>query len=584
MSQSSETHLNRPIANRIKQLTQAFVSVPSHTGTPLENSIQDFFRDWFKATDYFKQYPGDCGFFPIPDDHLGRCVAWALVRGGAATDPVLGARTVVLIHHSDTADIQDFGPLQAKAYDPEAITGCLRELQTSGERTFPEEVAADLTSGDWLFGRGVCDMKGGGAIEMALLERFAQAGDLGGNLLLLSLPDEENLSAGMRAATLLMKELKGRFGLDYRLMINTEPHTRFDAGTGVLYEGSVGKIMPLVYVKGQAAHVSQVFSGFNPVLLLAEIVRRTELNPEFMETSGRESTLPPVWLYLKDRKNYYDVSLPLSAAGYISILSLEKSPKEHLDLLQRICIDAFQAVIAQMDQSHEAYARNLGVELAPLPWHPDVRTFDELNRCALERSGEAYAAAVRAKLAELKEQLAQNEMGIPEAGYAMIELALEFSGLTTPVVVIALSPPYYPSVSNRQMRAQLEAAGSPSSPFLELAGLSDALIAHAQTAWGQDYTCVDFFTGLSDLSYAIYSFDKATMAFTKGVMPLWGEIYSIPFEAIQELSIPVINIGPWGKDFHKNTERVYVPDLCERTPALILAALRYVFGQAPERV
>ncbi len=580
MPQIGEPFPACPIADRIKELTQAFVSVPSHTGTLLENGIQGFFQRWFESTDYFTRNPGHCGFFPIPDDHLGRCVVWALVRGSRVSDSGLAARTVVLIHHSDTADIQDFGPLQGKAYDPMAITDCLMELQGSGERVFPEEVAADLTSGDWLFGRGVCDMKGGGAIEMALLEQFAQTGDLEGTLLLLSLPDEENLSAGMRAATLLMKDLKVRFGLDYRLMINTEPHTRLAPATGVLYEGSVGKIMPLVYVKGQAAHVSQVFNGFNPVLLLSEIVRRTELNPAFMETSGRESTLPPVWLYVKDRKNYYDVSLPLSAAGYLSILSLEKSPREHLDRLQGICLDAFHAVIAQMDASYEAYARNLGVELPPLPWRPDVRTFEELHQSALERAGEGYTEAVRTRLAELKDQIAQGEMGIPEAGYAMVELALEFSGLTTPVVVIALSPPYYPSVSNRQMREQLEAAGSSSSPFLQLAGLSDTLIAHARETWGQDYTCVDFFTGLSDLSYAIYRFDKATMEFTKGVMPLWGEIYSIPFETIQELSVPVINIGPWGKDFHKNTERVYVPDLCERTPALIQRALRHVFGLA----
>ena len=123
----------------------------------------------------------------------------------------------------------------------------------------------------------------------------------------------------------------------------------------------------------------------------------------------------------------------------------------------------------------------------------------------------------------------------------------------------------------------MDPVGAAGSPFLELAGLSDSLRAFARESWQQNYDCVDFFTGLSDLSYAIYSFDKQTMAFTKGIMPLWGEIYSIPFEVIQEMSVPVINIGPWGKDFHKNTERVFVPDLCERTPALIEAAIRFVF-------
>lgn len=74
--------------------------------------------------------------------------------------------------------------------------------------------------------------------------------------------------------------------------------------------------------------------------------------------------------------------------------------------------------------------------------------------------------------------------------------------------------------------------------------------------------------------------DPEAMAFTQRVMPLWGDIYSIPFDLIRELSVPVINVGPWGKDFHKNTERVYLPDLCQRTPALIEEAIRFVFSQA----
>ena len=32
--------------------------------------------------------------------------------------------------------------------------------------------------------------------------------------------------------------------------------------------------------------------------------------------------------------------------------------------------------------------------------------------------------------------------------------------------------------------------------------------------------------------------------------------YDIPFEEIKEISMAGINIGPWGKDFHKMTERV----------------------------
>jgi len=62
-------------------------------------------------------------------------------------------------------------------------------------------------------------------------------------------------------------------------------------------------------------------------------------------------------------------------------------------------------------------------------------------------------------------------------------------------------------------------------------------------------------------------------------MPLLGPAYTLPFPAIQANAMPCINIGPWGKDFHKNTERVFAPDLYERTPALIGEAIRFVFAQ-----
>ena len=43
---------------------------------------------------------------------------------------------------------------------------------------------------------------------------------------------------------------------------------------------------------------------------------------------------------------------------------------------------------------------------------------------------------------------------------------------------------------------------------------------------------------------------------------------------LEKISMPCINIGPWGKDFHKLTERVYKPDLYERTPAILDHAIR----------
>jgi arginine utilization protein RocB len=59
-------------------------------------------------------------------------------------------------------------------------------------------------------------------------------------------------------------------------------------------------------------------------------------------------------------------------------------------------------------------------------------------------------------------------------------------------------------------------------------------------------------------------------------MPLHGPAYSVPFAQIRGNAMPCINIGPWGKDFHRLTERVHRNDLLAATPRLLLEAVRFM--------
>jgi arginine utilization protein RocB len=59
------------------------------------------------------------------------------------------------------------------------------------------------------------------------------------------------------------------------------------------------------------------------------------------------------------------------------------------------------------------------------------------------------------------------------------------------------------------------------------------------------------------------------MDYIRNNMLLWGDSYNIPFDEIEEISMPVLNVGPWGKDIHKYTERVFAEDLYNRVPDLI---------------
>jgi arginine utilization protein RocB len=39
-------------------------------------------------------------------------------------------------------------------------------------------------------------------------------------------------------------------------------------------------------------------------------------------------------------------------------------------------------------------------------------------------------------------------------------------------------------------------------------------------------------------------------------MPAYGSRYNLPIEEMQKLQLPVVNIGPFGKDAHQFTERI----------------------------
>ena len=129
-------------------------------------------------------------------------------------------------------------------------------------------------------------------------------------------------------------------------------------------------------------------------------------------------------------------------------------------------------------------------------------------------------------------------------------------------------PPYYPNVSNIYFDGIAPSARD----------MSERLNVYTEEMYGQQYTKEYFYTGICDLSYINIDDPKKQRDSVAGSMPLFGEYYDIPFEAIKEISMAGINIGPWGKDFHKLTERVYKEDLYERTPHILDHAITLLFA------
>ena len=153
------------------------------------------------------------GFMRFPGDRYnGRKIPYAFLKGKKKD-------AVLLSGHFDVVSTEEYGKAEPWAY--EAGTSKLEEML----RKMPlDDVAkADLESGEWIWGRGVADMKGGLAIHAALFEQYAKQaldGTLEGSIMFMPVPDEESYSAGMRNGVQILKQFKEKYGLNYKLLID----------------------------------------------------------------------------------------------------------------------------------------------------------------------------------------------------------------------------------------------------------------------------------------------------------------------------------------------------------------------------
>jgi arginine utilization protein RocB len=542
------------ISDKIQEVFSQYIRINSETGSTAENLVGAFFHQYFSHTVYFQEHPDQYGSYPIAHDPFDRKVEWAFVRGQ-------GTETVVLLHHLDVVQIDDYGLFKPFAFDPGELEQALRDHADG----LSEEIRQDLFSGKYIFGRGAADAKGGGAIQMALLDEFSQEENLNGNILLLAVPDEENLSAGMRSAVSLMAELKAKYALDYVLLIDSEPQQQGNENTGVLAAGAVGKLLPFVYVRGILSHAYHAAEGFNPLAILSEVVASTEMNLELTEVQMdvKEITPLPTWLMVRDSKMVYDVSLPLSAFGCLNIFTLTNRPKQVLQTLRELCEGAAAKVTARINRVADAY--NLAKNQPPRKqaWKTRVYSFDEYLTRLKATAGESFDRFYHKILEDQLAALNRGEQTMASATWAILDQLAQLDESNQPVMVIGLVPPVYPSLTYTD-RPNFSAT---------IHHISKVLNELTTETWGQFYQ-VDPYMGVSDLSYTSLTRPQEMENVITTNMPLYGEIYNVPFKDLTFISMPCINIGPRSKDVQKMGERVLKADLLERTPQMVATAIR----------
>lgn len=151
--------------NNIKDKTlyilEKLMQAKSISYSEKENEASEFIYDYLSKIEYFKKNKEYLIRYKIEDDVYNREIICAIVRGN-------NNNTLLLSGHFDVVGIEEFGDFKENAFDINKIENNLKTLDLS------ENNKKDLYSGEWIYGRGSCDMKGGLSVSMAILEEYSK--------------------------------------------------------------------------------------------------------------------------------------------------------------------------------------------------------------------------------------------------------------------------------------------------------------------------------------------------------------------------------------------------------------------------
>ncbi|WP_409304348.1 M20/M25/M40 family metallo-hydrolase [Peribacillus sp. SCS-155] len=534
----------------ILTLIKRLVKIPSVAGTEQENDMADKLIDILKEIPYFAENEGYIYQQAIKGDSLGRRAIAALVKGTSSP----ASKTVILMSHYDVVGVDDYGYLKSFAFDPDEYTERLKQ------ETLPVDVREDLESGNWLFARGIMDMKAGLAVQIALLSELCQDRNFEGNVLLLSTPDEERNSEGMLAAVKLLRELQQEAGLQYELAICSEPSfSRYPGDDSkYLYLGSVGKLLPLLFCSGRETHVGEPFEGLNAAWMAAAFVNNMELSDQFIEKAGTLKNPPPMALKLMDLKEHYNVQTPKHSYVLYNVLTLLQTPQDVMQKLKDVADKSAMDILAKLKRAY------LHAEGAPYLEYieklkPKTYTYSELYDLGMERHGDVFVK-------EMDEALLKSTAMDFDYRDLTVAMAKTISGYfqdLEPFYLLLFAPPFYPHVSLQSGNVRDD----------KIIRVTEQIISLSLEKFNQEIKLQQYFMGLSDVSYCrLLEADQVIPALSRE-MPLYGIRYNLPLQDINELDIPTINLGPYGKDAHKRTERLELTFSLQQFPHLLKEAV-----------
>ncbi len=541
--------------NREKQLEQLIkdlVHIPSVTGSSEECAPAGYLYDLCAKKSYFKEHPEHLVL--TPRDEQGKYSFFALVKAARDT-----SKTLLFISHFDVVEVDVYGDLRHLAYDPGKLEEAFNPQQ------LPFQVREDLESRNWIFGRGVMDMKCGVALEVDLLLEFAENPELYDvNLAMLSVYDEEGSSAGMIRGVPFLQDQAEALNLDFIGAVNTEPSDAGRSGTEhpLVFTGSMGKCLAMFYAVGKETHGGSYFKGMSAALLQSCISREFEANPRYSEIVEGTVSLPPAALREGTLQEApYSVTIPYQSISYYNIFTLQNNPGAVMGLLLEGASKAAREASLHMQQSWEELLRRGYRGEGEPPWEAEVLTFEELRR----RVAIHYPGDFQKDYQKWQEDLSPH-LDLRERCLKLVEKLLPWRGSREPLIVVGFLPPFMPHRSNRKNTPRERI-------FFEGA---TKVVLQAQERYHRTLEMEPFFGGLCDLSYLGWEQDPQDFRILRNNLPGWETFYSLPAEAMKELDMPVINLGPLGRDPHKHTERLERDYALRELPELLRFFIRFV--------
>lgn len=532
------------LEKQVETLTKHLVSFNSINGTEGEAHIIDELYRILKSFPYFKQQPEHLWVQTVPNDPIGRKNLFAFVEGNKNS-----TSTIIYHSHLDTVGIEDFGLLKEHAFSSETLEEYFQTYEGN------LDVQTDAKSGDWLFGRGSVDMKSGAAVHIANILYFSQHTDLlEGNLLLLFNGDEEGEHRGITAALTELERLQREKQLYYRLAINNDFITPLYDGDNqrYIYTGTAGKLLPCFYIYGREVHVGDTLSGIDPNFIAAQITRRLHNNYKLTEFIPDELVLPPTCLYQRDNKDSYTVQTATSSQLYFNYFIYESTPEEVLERLlaetKQVCKEAEE----YLKEQFQHYLLVTGLPSRDLSWEIAVTGYGDYIE-ELQQHGINTEALIQDTLKQSKNS------DLREVCFEIVAALQEMDPEKKPRVILFFAPPFLPhnylkqtSEQNRQLQSSIE-----------------TILQNVQDKTGEQFVLKKFFPYLADGSFlSIHETDDELKPLLQN-FPKWEELYPLPYDTIRKLNIPSINMGVYGKDGHKWTERVYKPYSFHVLPLLI---------------